>query len=217
MTAERRTIQAGDKATAEASATPGRARGPALALDFLNSAGSPDGRPDRLGTPADLLGWLEARSLEDGRLTPLRSSPAEAALLFTEAQRLRDAARRSFEAFSRGGAPPPDAVHGIDRVLGASSVSRRLLATPSGARLVEKEAGTGLRVALAPVALALAELLATADPRRVRRCAAPDCRAWFLDTSKGGRRKWCSMARCGNRAKAAKHRRKHRAGSARAG
>ena len=59
---------------------------------------------------------------------------------------------------------------------------------------------------------AAAHLVADADPSRVRRCAASDCGAWFLDTSKGGRRKWCSMAACGNRAKAARHRRKGRSG-----
>jgi predicted RNA-binding Zn ribbon-like protein len=30
----------------------------------------------------------------------------------------------------------------------------------------------------------------------------------FLDTTKNGRRRWCDMATCGNRAKAARHRAK---------
>ena len=61
---------------------------------------------------------------------------------------------------------------------------------------------------LVPVARSAARLLSSADPARLRQCAAEDCVAWFLDTSKGGRRRWCSMERCGNRAKAARHRRK---------
>ena len=64
---------------------------------------------------------------------------------------------------------------------------------------------------LVPVARSAARLLSTADPARLRPCAAEDCGAWFLDTSKGGRRRWCSMERCGNRAKAARHRRKRAA------
>ncbi|HIC14689.1 MAG TPA: CGNR zinc finger domain-containing protein, partial [Gemmatimonadetes bacterium] len=44
-----------------------------------------------------------------------------------------------------------------------------------------------------------------ANPLRIRQCASEDCIYWFLDTSKSGRRRWCSMARCGNRAKVAKH------------
>lgn len=36
---------------------------------------------------------------------------------------------------------------------------------------------------------------------RVRECAAQDCQLLFVDTSRPGRRQWCSMARCGNIAK----------------
>lgn len=43
------------------------------------------------------------------------------------------------------------------------------------------------------------------DPARVRRCAHPDCVLHFYDTSPRGDRRWCSMAGCGNRAKAARH------------
>lgn len=42
-------------------------------------------------------------------------------------------------------------------------------------------------------------------PDRVRCCEHEACVLWFLDTSKGGRRRWCSMDRCGNRAKAQRH------------
>lgn len=37
--------------------------------------------------------------------------------------------------------------------------------------------------------------------RRVRACAANDCDLLFVDASPPGRRRWCSMQRCGNRAK----------------
>ncbi len=43
------------------------------------------------------------------------------------------------------------------------------------------------------------------DVRRIRRCAHPDCVLHFYDTSAKGDRRWCSMASCGNRAKAARH------------
>ncbi|MEU0564044.1 CGNR zinc finger domain-containing protein [Nonomuraea sp. NPDC005983] len=38
-------------------------------------------------------------------------------------------------------------------------------------------------------------------PDRVRRCANPECVLWYLDVSKNGSRRWCSMDVCGNRAK----------------
>jgi predicted RNA-binding Zn ribbon-like protein len=42
-------------------------------------------------------------------------------------------------------------------------------------------------------------------PDRIRSCDRDDCVLWFLDTSKAGRRRWCSMERCGNRTKAQRH------------
>jgi predicted RNA-binding Zn ribbon-like protein len=47
--------------------------------------------------------------------------------------------------------------------------------------------------------------LLTADATRVRACAHPDCVLHFYDTSPKRSRRWCSMASCGNRAKAARH------------
>jgi predicted RNA-binding Zn ribbon-like protein len=46
---------------------------------------------------------------------------------------------------------------------------------------------------------------------RVRRCADAGCTRVFHDESKNGRRRWCDMKSCGNRAKAARHRRAHAA------
>lgn len=44
--------------------------------------------------------------------------------------------------------------------------------------------------------------LAREAPGRVRECAGEHCRALFLDTSRNGSRRWCSMQLCGSRAKA---------------
>ncbi|MER7757160.1 CGNR zinc finger domain-containing protein [Kitasatospora sp. NPDC097643] len=41
--------------------------------------------------------------------------------------------------------------------------------------------------------------------RRIKQCAHEACILYFLDTSQNGRRRWCRMAVCGNRAKAARH------------
>lgn len=59
-------------------------------------------------------------------------------------------------------------------------------------------------------ALAIESLVNAVELRRdradrVRCCEHDSCVLWFLDTSKGGRRRWCSMERCGNRSKAQRH------------
>lgn len=41
---------------------------------------------------------------------------------------------------------------------------------------------------------------------RIRECSADDCGLVYLDTSRSGNRRWCSMQRCGNRAKVRAHR-----------
>lgn len=62
-----------------------------------------------------------------------------------------------------------------------------------------------------PVLRAAAELLASGPLERVRECAGEPCGFLFLDTSRPGRRRWCTMADCGNRAKARRHYRRIRA------
>ncbi|GAA1284991.1 CGNR zinc finger domain-containing protein [Saccharothrix xinjiangensis] len=57
------------------------------------------------------------------------------------------------------------------------------------------------------------------DPARLGRCARPDCRTAYVDTSRNGRRRYCTT-RCANRVHVADHRRRHhtdRAGAAPAG
>ena len=203
------------QARRDASYGPARpaAPSPPLALDLLNTRGPLEGSPgDRLRTPELLLQWLSARGMGGERLDALRKSPAEASQLLREAQRLRDAVGRALEGLRERRAASPDAVHGIDRVLSECSVSSRLRGEGSRLRLEEEATALSLAGLLRPIALSAAELLTASDPKRVRRCAAADCNAWFVDGSKGGRRRWCSMATCGNRAKAARHRRRQRAG-----
>ena len=56
---------------------------------------------------------------------------------------------------------------------------------------------------LAPVAEEMARLLIEEDLSLVRQCGGDDCSIVFLDRTKAHRRRWCSMAACGNRAKVA--------------
>ena len=57
----------------------------------------------------------------------------------------------------------------------------------------------------------LVEALATGQTGRFRICANDTCRWVFEDTSRAGRRRWCDMASCGNRAKVKAYRSRHKA------
>jgi predicted RNA-binding Zn ribbon-like protein len=61
----------------------------------------------------------------------------------------------------------------------------------------------------APIAIAVAELLSDVSPVRLRKCEA--CTVHFLDTSKKGSRRWCSMNICGNKIKVAAYQKRKRA------
>jgi predicted RNA-binding Zn ribbon-like protein len=67
-----------------------------------------------------------------------------------------------------------------------------------------------LRQILWPVIQSAADLVTSPDVGRIRECGAPDCNWLFLDHSRGGRRKWCDMSTCGNRAKARRYYERHR-------
>jgi predicted RNA-binding Zn ribbon-like protein len=51
----------------------------------------------------------------------------------------------------------------------------------------------------------VADLLTSGDLDRVGQCADDRCGWLFLDVSRNGSRRWCSMEACGNRAKARRH------------
>jgi predicted RNA-binding Zn ribbon-like protein len=61
---------------------------------------------------------------------------------------------------------------------------------------------------LLPIAEAIADLVCHVDWSLIKQCGGQTCTFWFVDVSKNRKRRWCTMAICGNRAKAAKHRAK---------
>jgi predicted RNA-binding Zn ribbon-like protein len=183
-----------------------------LALDLLNTWARPEA-DDGLRSPAALLEWLSSAGLlSPERHAELRGCPPDARTLLTEVLTLRMEVRSALEAMKRARPAPESAVLVLNRVLRARRSSLSLERDAGQLSLVETHDGRALRSILSPVAEAAAELLLHGDRARIRQCHAEDCASWFSDTSKNGRRKWCSMARCGNRAKAAAHYRRHREG-----
>ena len=74
----------------------------------------------------------------------------------------------------------------------------------------------GTNLILWPVARSAAELLASEQVRRVRQCEDERCGYLFIDQSKNGSRRWCSMESCGNRAKARRHYAREKRGESKA-
>ncbi len=185
-----------------------------LALDFLHTMRrTRRGVVDTVPTPSHLVDWLDHHD-ESGRSSRLGEhlSVPGARILFDEARRLRTDIEALVDAHARGGQVPALALYGINRLMATSRCSSRLVSAPAGGVVLETvEESTSPLAPLGPIALAAARLVTTVTSSRLRRCASAQCGVWFVDTSKGGRRRWCSMARCGNRDKAATHRGKRQA------
>jgi predicted RNA-binding Zn ribbon-like protein len=132
--------------------------------------------------------------------------PAPDAETFAGALALREAISALVTATVVGDSAPAPAVRCVNQWL-ALPPQRPVLHLEAGvAVLGPVPAARTPRGVLAMIAADAAELLGTDLRERLRICPGPGCRGRFLDDSPAGRRRWCSMAVCGNRNKAAMHR-----------
>ena len=192
-------------------------RGGHPALDFANTVGwRRSERPiEFLADYADLVAWCEAAGLltagEARRLARTAGArPAEAAAVLARAQALRTTIHLVFAALAAGKTPARAALAELSR-WSAEAGTRRRLAVADGSVVWAWTAGPReVDRMLWPLAWAAAELLTDSSRRAVRECAGDSCGWLFIDASNSGRRRWCSMSDCGNRAKVRRHRHRQR-------
>lgn len=160
--------------------------GEPLALDLLNTEWVANGAPvDLLATPGGLRVWLRS-----ARIRGPASPDAGEALVQARAA-IREVLTR----------PGPGGRARLNAVLGHGRIALAL--TRDGPERSVQVDDESWRPAVS-AANNLLDLLSTA-PDRIRQCQHPACVLWFLDTTRNGTRRWCSMAGCGNRAKASRH------------
>jgi predicted RNA-binding Zn ribbon-like protein len=187
--------------------------GERLWLDFVNTDEVHRGvSRDSIHDFDSLASWLGAAlALDAERVMGLRrraqQQPSGASAALSEARRVRSALRRLAEHGATDEAIRLDALAEINRVLTRSAGTRRVEQREDGtfARtfIPGGDAFAGLMI---PVVESAADALILGELVRVRRCADPRCARVFHDGTRNGRRRWCDMASCGNRAKAARHR-----------
>ncbi|MEW2067254.1 CGNR zinc finger domain-containing protein [Streptomyces sp. NPDC007346] len=182
--------------------------GEPLAVDLVNT------RPHLASGPADLVGdvsglrsWL---ALQQDRLAGAAGGAAglgEEDL--AEIHRVREHIAAALYAARDGERPPEEALAGVNRALAAAPLVRELVRDGEGLALAARRAGPpGVRLA-ALFAEDAAALLSGPAGSRVRACAAEDCVMLFVPAHPS--RRWCSPARCGNRARVARYYQRHRA------
>jgi predicted RNA-binding Zn ribbon-like protein len=182
------------------------------ALDFVNTHATPDGVPTEwLATGADFLQWLEQSALIDpGAAAKLRDKAHAAQLdvVATGARALREWMRAFVQRHAgRPLAATAEAELGpLNLLLAGDRGYARVTGAPEGLALQRLRRWETPEDLLQPIAAAIADLVCNADFRLIRACEGHDCTLIFLDRTKAHARRWCSMALCGNRAKAAAHR-----------
>ena len=197
--------------TAQAARAPFDFVAERLWLDFVNTDAVVRGG-DTLGDFDHLVRWLEAARVLDGERASTmdrraRQQPTGALAVLGDARRVRAVLRQLAERGERSAPVRFEALGEINRVLGRSAGTRRIELRADGtfarAFVPVGDAFAGL---LIPVVESAADALLLGELARVRRCADHRCGRVFQDETRNGGRRWCDMATCGNRAKAARHR-----------
>lgn len=190
-------------------------------LDFVNTVGGRTPDPsasavtaDKLKDYSDLVEWSrhagvleesDARRLE----TRARRRPGEAAEVLARAVRLREALHAILASVMEGEDPPTRGLETVNRELELARRNERLVAGPGGLRWGTPRTA-GLDSILWPIGRAAARLLTSDELVRLRRCGGEGCGWLFLDRSRSGRRRWCTMADCGNVSKVRRFRERNR-------
>ncbi len=187
------------------------------ALDFLNTVAG-DGT-DWVTNGADLVDWLERTATID-RSTALKFRAGDHRALDAAAARarvLRDWLRGFLHkhAGKRGSRNLPSDLAPLNALLSEDDSYAKVIARPQVGGHAHLEVArisrwTSPNQLLQPIAATIADLICNEDLRLVRGCEGHACILMFLDRTKSHGRRWCSMAVCGNRAKAAAHRAKAR-------
>lgn len=180
------------------------------ALDLVNTVdwrGTPD-PSDRLRTYGDLVSWGEESDLltneEAARLRRAGElAPSRAAAALRRARELREAIHRL--ALATRGPLRDDDLGSLNVTLQRirarpvleladdTVVARWTCSSRDGDLLLGRIAGSAFT------------LFSSSERSRVRRCGSVECGWLFIDRSRDGTRRWCSMEDCGNREKARRH------------
>ena len=177
--------------------------GEPLALDLVNTRVREGGSTrDLLDDPLALATWLAAQAARvrwAGAVTPADLKAVRA---------LRDAIAALLAARRVRARPPRAALATVNTALSAPLTPPQLTWRSAGPRMRRSPDAAQRGALLHALALDAATLLTGPNAARVRTCAHPDCMLQFMALNP--RRKWCTASVCGNRARVARHFRRHR-------
>ncbi len=182
------------------------------ALDVVNTVDprGPTSGPaiDYLASYSDFVKWSRAARLLDEKqvralLAMENADPARAAREFRRVLELRELVYRVFAATARHETPNSADVAQLGS-LAALARSAQVLVREHDSFLWRWKESVAFDLPVLALADSAAALLTQyeASGSRIRVCEGAPCGWLFVDTSKAGKRRWCAMQMCGNRAKA---------------
>jgi predicted RNA-binding Zn ribbon-like protein len=178
-----------------------------LGLDLINTVIVDNGsHVDLLKSFDDLVDWLAEVGLMNAaqiaRVKRKWSGTRMAAETFAQALQLRDSLRLMGEDLTHGRPVSKRSLGQLNDLLKRKSGYFEVRAFEGGYEKRFHSEIDDIGGILVPVAESMADLLCFGDLSQVKKCENEACVLRFYDTSKNHRRRWCSMAACGNRAKA---------------
>ncbi len=183
-------------------------RGGHVALDFVNTAEGRDGPGpggDALRTVGDLWVWGQRRGvLSPGEFGAAADDSAQAAEL-TAAVEARELLYRVLQDRARGERAAAADVTRLGRLASRAYQAAQLKQEEDGRLGWSWDPARLATVRHVAVTSAL-ELLGQSPAARLGQCPGGECGWFFLDTTKRGNRRWCSMGECGQNAKTARRR-----------
>ncbi len=182
------------------------------AIDFANTVDSPSGNPaGALECWRDVVAFLQALGAhgpQSAAASIVEAVKSGSRSDFEKVLAFRAALRNALATLEQDHVPGRADVQVINEMLKLDSGCAKLSATGGEWKLSRERTFNGPLRALIPIAYAAAELIAMGKDSAVRKCSSPTCLIYFRDPAR--RRRWCSMAICGNRAKVAAHARRQK-------
>jgi predicted RNA-binding Zn ribbon-like protein len=182
-----------------------------LCIDFANTRYSRDSEPvETVYDFSEIVGWcgtnaMLGREAAEHALQWSEKHGRDAAAIFDDAIALRETIYRICFAMADGKAPEARDVAALNAALDRAP-ERRVLAhrEKTFGWSIDRDALSPAGL-LAPVLWSAGDLIVSPEVGRLRHCLNDQCGWLFMDDSKNGSRRWCSMQSCGNRAKAHRH------------
>jgi predicted RNA-binding Zn ribbon-like protein len=191
--------------------------GGALCLDFVNTVG--DRRAtwqyerNYLRQYDDVVSW----GLQSGVLTPRDAAalrrlakrlPDQASAALSRAVEVRELLHGAFFSAMKGRAIGGQAQAALNAAIAPALALSRLVAKGRAWRweFGGRSDTERLDRVLWAVVRSASELFTSPNVTKIQRCGVATCGWLFLDLSRNRTRRWCSMAMCGNRTKARRHR-----------